>query len=168
MIRKAEIDDLESIRDIYNAAIPAGLATADTELQSAEARHRWFTQTDRSRYPVWVLEDAHQQVVGWLSLRPFYKRKAYDSLAEMSIYLHPDIQQKGMGYFLASRAVSEARELGFNNLLALIFDHNTASIQLFKKLGFANWGLFPHVAYMPQGVRSVRLMGLSLNDGENH
>ena len=42
MIRNAVDGDLERIVEIYNAAIPGRLATADTAPVSVEARRGWF------------------------------------------------------------------------------------------------------------------------------
>src|SRR6185295_19383940 len=50
MIRNADTTDLPAIVDIYNAAIPGRLATADTEPVSLESRQSWIQDRDFSRH----------------------------------------------------------------------------------------------------------------------
>ena len=86
-IRLAVEVDLEAIVEIYNAAIPTRLATADLTPVSVESRRDWF-RSHSDRYPVWVITD-HEQIIGWLSLQMFYGRIAYHKTAEVSIYIAP-------------------------------------------------------------------------------
>jgi phosphinothricin acetyltransferase len=70
-IRDAAEADLAAIVDIYNAAIPGRLATADTELVSAESRRAWFREHDPQNRPLWIAL-ADGSVAGWLSFQSFY------------------------------------------------------------------------------------------------
>jgi phosphinothricin acetyltransferase len=53
-IRVAVEADLSAIIQIYNAAIPSRLATADLEPISVESRRTWF-RSHGDRYPVWAI-----------------------------------------------------------------------------------------------------------------
>ena len=81
-IRKAELADLEAIRDIYNEAILTTTATFDTEPKSAAERLQWFQSHDE-RHPILVAV-VDGKVVGWASLTQWSDRAAYDDTAETS------------------------------------------------------------------------------------
>ena len=95
-IRDAEESDLPAIVEIYNAAIPGRMATADLKPVSVESRLPWYREHSPNSWPIWVIE-SEQNIVGWLSLQIFYGRAAYQHTAEVSIYVAPDRQRCGCG-----------------------------------------------------------------------
>ena len=44
-------------------------------------------------------------------------------------------------------------------LLGYIFTHNEPSLQLFRKLGFEDWGHLPNIAVLDGVERGVRILG---------
>ncbi|NTS77316.1 N-acetyltransferase family protein [Catenovulum sp. SM1970] len=161
MIRKATNKDLAPIVDIYNQSIPSRLATADTEPKSISEFTAWFTSHHPMR-PIFVYEQDNQ-CVAWLSFKDFYGRPAYQSTAEISIYVATSAIGQGIGTTLLSHALSICPELNIERLLAFIFSHNTASIELFKKFGFTAWGELPDVAEMDDKKYSLSILGLKVN-----
>ena len=84
-LRNAQLADLPRIVEIYNAAIPGRQATADTTPVTVASREPWFREFDPRRRPLWLLErDA--VICGWLSLRSFYGRPAYQATVEAAVY----------------------------------------------------------------------------------
>lgn len=150
-IRKARLEDLAAIVDIYNLSIPGRLATADTEIVSVESKVEWFHSHHDLR-PLFVVEDRvsinSTAILGYLSFKSFYGRPAYSITAEIGIYIHPDFQGKGIGKILLQKAIDVAPEIKLENLLGFIFAHNEPSISLFKKFGFTEWGNLPAVGRM--------------------
>ena len=132
-IRLAVETDLPAIIEIYNAAIPSRLATADLEPISVESRHDWF-KSHGDRYPVWVM--TNEQIIGWLSLQVFYGRPAYHKTAEVSIYIAPSYQGKGCGKKLLDHAIAKCPKLNISKLIGFVFAHNAASLSLFTGFGF--------------------------------
>ncbi|MDB9540766.1 GNAT family N-acetyltransferase [Anabaenopsis tanganyikae CS-531] len=159
-IRHANINDLPAIVAIYNAAIPSRTATADLEPVSVESRLTWFRGRCLQR-PIWVIE-VEGIVVGWLSFKSFYGRPAYDSTAEISIYLYPAVHRCGLGGKLLDQAVKESPNLGIKTLLGFIFAHNQPSLNLFGKFGFKQWGYLPQVAELDGIERDLIIMGLRI------
>ena len=159
-IRHANINDLPAIVAIYNAAIPSRTATADVEPVSVESRLTWFRGRCLRR-PIWVIE-VEGIVVGWLSFKSFYGRPAYDSTAEISIYLSPCVHRCGLGGKLLDQAVKESPNLGIKTLLGFIFAHNQPSLNLFGKFGFKEWGYLPQVAELDGIERDLIIMGLRI------
>ena len=158
MIRDAREADLPVIVDIYNAAIPGRLATADTEPVTVESRRAWLRDRDYARYPIWVFErDGH--IVAWMAFNRFYGRPAYAATAEVSIYVAPAAQGQGVGARLLAEAMVRAGRLGLSTFLAVVFAHNPASVSLFRKHGFVEWGRLPRVASLDGVERDVLILG---------
>lgn len=161
MIRDAIETDLPAIVAIYNAAIPGGMATADLEPVSVESRLFWFHEHTSSYHPIWVMEvdpiGPDSEIAGWLSFQSFYERPAYQTTAEISIYVDPAYQRCGIGRELLTRAIHHSPSM--KTLVGLIFAHNQPSLQLFESLGFQHWGYMPKVAELHGVERDLVIVG---------
>jgi len=162
-IRDAIEVDLPAIVEIYNASIPGRTATADTEPVSIESRRDWFRDHDPTKRPLWVAVDV-EAVAGWISFQSFYGRPAYHATAEISVYVAPALQRKGIGRELLARAVERARRLGITTLLAFIFGHNEASLRLFESFGFQRWGVLPALAELDGIERDLIILGRRITE----
>jgi L-amino acid N-acyltransferase YncA len=162
-IRDAEIADLPRVVDIYNAAIPGRMATADTVPIGVEDRRAWFAEHNPDRRPLWVaLPRPGDAIAGWLSFSSFYGRLAYHATAELSIYVAPEFRRAGIARALLNRALEVAPALGLNTLLGFVFAHNAPSVGLFKRAGFAAWGHLPRVAELDGVERDLLILGLRI------
>ena len=157
-IRHAQIDDLAQIVAIYNASIPGRMATADTDPVTIEQRLPWFREFAATRRPLWVFAPAGT-VLGWLSLRSFYGRPAYQRTVEVGVYVAPDAQRQGIAQQLLDHALREGPGLGIATLLAFVFAHNAPSIGLFGRAGFTSWGALPQVAVLDGVERDLAILG---------
>jgi L-amino acid N-acyltransferase YncA len=157
-IREATEADLAAIVEIYNASIPGRSGTADTDPVSVESRGSWFREHDPERRPLWVAEE-NRAIVGWVSFQSFYGRPAYHATAEISVYVTPALQRKGIGRELLARAVKRAPRHGLKTLLGFIFGHNEASLHLFESFGFQRWGVLPAVAELDGIERDLIILG---------
>jgi len=160
-IRHAREADLPAIVAIYNASIPGRLATADTAAVSVDSRREWFAAFDPASRPLWVAEHGGQ-VAGWLGLRSFYGRPAYHRTVEAAVYVAPDMQCRGIAGALLAHALAAAPPLGIATLLAFVFGHNGASLALFRRAGFADWGTLPRVAELDGVERDLVILGKRL------
>jgi phosphinothricin acetyltransferase len=169
-IRLAVEADLPAIIEIYNAAIPTRLATADLEPISVESRRAWF-RSHGDRYPVWVMtigsrdiqSDQNEQIIGWLSLQMFYSRPAYHKTAEVSIYIDPMYQGKGIGKKLLNQAIASCSQLNISKLVGFVFAHNPVSLNLFKSFGFEEWGFLPQIAELDGIEQSLVILGKTVS-----
>ena len=50
MIRKAKLDDLEKLKNIYNHAVLHTVATFDTEIKDDANRMQWFLEHEEYPY----------------------------------------------------------------------------------------------------------------------
>ena len=158
-IRSAVESDLAAIVQIYNAAIPGRMSTADLEPVSVESRLAWYREHSPNSWPIWVME-SEQNIVGWLSFQLFYGRAAYQHTAEVSLYVSPDRQRCGIGQKLLQSAILRSPELQLKNLIGLIFAHNQPSLRLFEKFGFQQWGYLPQVTELDGVERDIVILGL--------
>jgi len=157
-IRDAAQAELPAIVAIYNAAIPGRMATADTEPVTVAQRLPWFREHDPARRPLWLAVDG-ARTLGWLSFQSFYGRPAYHATAELSVYVSPAHQRRGVALALLTRALAEAPRLGLHTLLGFVFGHNAPSLTLFERLGFERWALLPRVAELDGVERDLVIVG---------
>lgn len=161
-MRKANIDDLPQIVEIYNSTISSRIATAETKEVTVESRAEWFGRHSEKR-PIYV-EEIDGQIAGWVSFESFYGRSAYHLTAEISIYIHEHYRSNSLGSKLLEKAIGLCPSLGLKNLVGYIFSHNNASLALFKKFGFSKWGELPDVAEMDGNLYSLSILGLKIED----
>ncbi|HXQ24162.1 MAG TPA: GNAT family N-acetyltransferase [Candidatus Acidoferrales bacterium] len=162
MHRRAAVEsDLPAIVEIYNAAIPGRMATADTEPVSVESRHVWFREHAPGSRPLWVMESAGA-IVGWLSFQSFYGRPAYHATAEISVYVSPAQQRHGTGRQLLQEAIRRGPALGLTTLVGYIFAHNIPSLTLFEGCDFRRWGHLPRIAELDGVERDLVIVGRRL------
>lgn len=162
--RNAEPHDLPAIVAIYNSTIASRQVTADLEPVTVASRADWFEQHVPGVYPLWVV-DGVDGIAAWLSFSPFHSRAAYRHSAELGIYVDAGQRGAGLGAKLLSAALAQAPQLGFDNLIGLIFAHNTPSLRLFEKFGFAQWGLLPRVALLDTVERDLVIVGRRIGPG---
>jgi len=156
--RTATRNDLPRIVEIYNSTVPTRLATADTEPVSVASREQWFNEHDSSR-PLWVVEDAQNHMLGWVSFQSFYGRPAYQATVEISIYIDPESRGKGLGKKILEYCINQAPNYGIKTLVGFIFSHNTASLRLFQQFGFEQWGQLPDIAVLDGVEKSLTILG---------
>ncbi len=158
MIRDATIEDLPNIVDIYNAAIPGRMATADVEPVAIDSRRAWFAEHSPAMRPLWILVDGGE-IHAWLSFQSFYGRPAYHATAEISVYVAASSQRRGCGRQLLAQAIDRAPSMGLRTLLGFIFGHNEPSLALFRSFGFETWARLPKVAELDGIERDLLIVG---------
>lgn len=157
-LRDAAESDLPAIVEIYNAAILTRMATAQLEPVTLAERRPWFRAHTADAHPIWVMAEAGR-IAGWLSFSVFIPRAAYRVTSELSVYVHDDFRQRGVGAALLGEALMRSPGFGLTTLLGLIFGHNEPSLRLFAKFGFERWGHLPQIAQMEANARDLVIMG---------
>lgn len=169
-IRLAVIDDLPRIVEIYNQSIAGKQATADLQPVSVADRQAWFDAHAGNR-PLVVAqtscETSYQTslggIIGWGSLSDLYARPAYHISTEISIYVAEEAKGQGVGKALVNYLIQVAPSCGVQQVVALIFAHNTPSLAMFGKLGFEPWGKFKQVCDMKGFMADVVILGKSVD-----
>lgn len=146
IIRLAQTDDLPTIVDIYNQAIPSQQSTGDTQPVRVEDRLTWFREHRPDKHPIFVAE-VEGQVAGWCSLSAYRAgRAAFRFTAEISYYIAPAYHRRGIATALIERALAACPALQIRHLFAIVLESNEASRRLLEKMGFEQWGYLPRVA----------------------
>lgn len=157
-MRHATENDLPAIVEIYNASIPSRRATADLDPVSLESKLEWFHKHSPEHYPL-LVHEIDDRVAAWVGLQSFHGRPAYKYTAEISMYVAPAYQNKGLGRLLIEEGITAARSVGIKSLVAYVFSHNEASLALLGRYGFETWGNLPDVTEMDGKEYSVTILG---------
>lgn len=142
-IRPATELDIASITDIYNDAIINTTATFDTDVKTVEERLIWFRNHDQN-HPI-LVASIKGDVIGWASLSKWSDRCAYDSTAEVSVYVKKEFRDQGIGKRLLELITLEGKEKGLHTLISRITEGNEKSIYLHERLGFVTIGTLKEV-----------------------
>ncbi|MDI3476863.1 MAG: L-amino acid N-acyltransferase [Thermoanaerobacterium sp.] len=160
IIRKANINDIERINEIYNQAVLNTTATIDTEPRPLEYHKKWF-EMHNDRYAVFVaLED--DVVVGWASLSLWSDKYGYRAVAEDSIYVDEAYKGRGIGDRLIKKIIEHAKENEFHTIIARISEGNDVSIHLHEKYGFKIVGTLKELGYKFNRYLDIHILQLIL------
>jgi phosphinothricin acetyltransferase len=139
-VRDARADDAAAIATIYNQGIIDRIATLETVERTPEERVSWLAARG-PRHPVLVAE-RDRVVVGWGSLNPFNPRKAYEYVADFSVYVERAWRGKGVGSALLRALIARAEQLGYHKMVLSAFPWNALGMALYQKYGFRTVGIY--------------------------
>jgi L-amino acid N-acyltransferase YncA len=157
--RNAAQKDLPKIVAIYNSTVASKMVTADTEPVSVDSKQKWFDEHKENTRPLWVIENASKEIIGWVSFQSFYGRPAYNATVEISIYLDEQQRGKGLGKQILKHCMEHAPAFGVKTLLGFVFSHNEPSLKLFKSLGFDDWATLPNIALLDGQEKGLKILG---------
>jgi L-amino acid N-acyltransferase YncA len=161
----ATLIDLERIVEIYNSTIAGRIVTADLEPVSVNSKKKWFEDHSPDFRPLWIMKH-DEKIIAWFSFQSFYGRPAYDSTAEISIYVSEEYRSKGIGSIFLDKAIEKSLDLRINTLLGFVFSHNEPSLKLLKKHGFEEWGYLPKIAVLDNVERDLVIFGIRVQNRE--
>ena len=142
-IRRARAEDLRAIVAILNQAV-AARQVAILEAVEVEDRRDWFVAHTPDEYPILVAE-ADDEVVGWLSFSDYRTdRRALRFTAEVSYFVDAGHRRLGVATALMRAAIDLCPELEIKTLIAILLDHNEASLELLARFSFNEWGRMPN------------------------
>lgn len=141
-IRGARTEDLDAIRTIYNQGIDDRIATLDEDEKSPADIDRWWADHD-GRYAVLAaVANDTGALVGWASLNRYSRRRAYQAVADVSVYVEREHRGRGIGRLLLAELERVAAYNGFHKLVLLTFPFNALGQSLYRTCGFREVGLF--------------------------
>lgn len=145
-IREMRDTDWEAVASIYGEGIETNIATFQREVPNYETWDKSHIKSCR------IVAEDNGQVVGWVALTAISNRCVYAGVAEVSIYIKSDCRGKGIGEKLLQDVITASEKEGFWTLQSGIFEINTASIALHKKMGFRMVGYREKIAKDQGGV----------------
>ena len=137
-IRTARAEDAADIQAIYAPfvqetsvsfeTVPPSVETMAARISSNLARHGYFVaQSDAG-------------ILGFAYASPYRPRPAYDRTAEVSVYLAPQAQGRGLAQALYRALFAHLAARGFHTAVAIVTLPTPQSAQLHERCGFAHVG----------------------------
>lgn len=148
--------DWPQVRAIYLEGIATSQATFET---AAPTSWEVWSQAklDIGR-TVACAPDAAVDLLGWTTLSAVSSRKAYEGVAELTIYVADRARGRGIGRVLLERLIRDAESAGVWTLQGVIFPENLASKALHLATGFREVGRREKIAMLNGVWRDTVLM----------
>lgn len=143
-IRFVKPQDCKQILDIYNHYINTPV-TFEYNLPSEEDFANRINEISNF-YPYLVLEE-NDKIFGYAYAHKLREREAYQWVAELSIYLAPNITSKGYGKILYEKLLEILKIQGIKTVYGCITIPNKKSEKLHEKMGFKKVGTFSKAGY---------------------
>ena len=145
-IRLMHEEDWSAVKSIYQGGIDTGQATFES---SPPATWQEWSQKFLPNLSLVYLADG--KVVGWAAVSPVSSRQVYRGVGEVSLYVDPAHQGRGMGKKLLEGLIGVSEKAGFWTLQAGIFPENQGSVQLHLDCGFRDVGKRKRIGRMAYG-----------------
>jgi phosphinothricin acetyltransferase len=134
----------------------AGIATKNATFEQHPPD--WQTWNNSHRPDCRFVASVGPQIIGWAALSNVSNRCIYSGVAEISIYMDPAFQGRGVGDKLMKALIAESEAHGLWTLQAGIFPENVRSIQLHLRNGFRIIGTRERIGRMDGVWRDTVLM----------
>ena len=152
VIRDLRPGDWPEVSRIYTAGIATRNATFETEVPSYED---W----DASHLPERRFVAAEgDRVVGWVAVTGYSDRCCYRGVADLSVYVDPAAQGRGVGRALLEHLVADTDQSDIWTLQAGVFPENAASLALHGRCGFRVVGTRERIGRLDGVWRDVVLL----------
>ena len=145
VIRRAVQDDLPALLAIYNHYVVHTPVTFDIEPRTLAQRQLWLDSfAPAGRYQCFVAAKGGT-AIGWACSGRFKEKAAYDTSVEISIYLSPGEQGKGLGRKLYRALFDALAAEDVHRAFGGITQPNEASVGLHLAMGFTLVGTYREV-----------------------
>lgn len=145
--------DWPGVAEIYQQGIETNLATLQPECPTWEEWDRAHIEDCR------FVAEKDGDIIGWVALTPVSDRCVYSGVAEVSIYIHPNHQGKGVAQTLMEELIGASERAGYWTLQSSILSENEPSIALHKAAGYRTVGFRERIGRDKAGAwRSIVLM----------
>ena len=163
IIRAFYSEDTDAVTGIYRHHVLKGTATFEEQPPNTEEMLRRLSGLTKTGFPVLVACTSDNEITGFAYAGPYKARSAYRFTVEDSIYVGPDHKRKGIGQALLMQLISECRQRGYKQILAVIGDSdNRGSIGLHRACGFVHVGTADNLGFKFSRWLDVVFMQLSL------
>jgi L-amino acid N-acyltransferase YncA len=140
------------VLDIFRSGIETRNATFETTIPDW---NKWDSKHLKHSRLVFELNN---NVLGWAALSPFSERKAYEGVAELSIYADTNYLGQGIGTALMQEVIRSSEANGIWTLFSSVFPENMATLKLHEKFGFRIIGKREKIAMLDGAWRDTILL----------
>ncbi|KAI9230943.1 MAG: putative acetyltransferase, GNAT family [Piptocephalis tieghemiana] len=144
-VRKASEEDLPHITNIFNNEILTNTAIFRKDPVSLQDRTDWFHSLSSKGYPILVATSPSSPsppIAAYAAVVPFRTLPLSSGAVEISVYVHPDARGQGLGKTMVNAMEDACRHASFVSIIAAITSENSASLVLFRRLGYHQVGTF--------------------------
>jgi len=152
IIRRASVDDADEILAVYGYYVEHTAISFEYEVPALDEFRKRIERT-LEKYP-YLVAVSDGDIVGYAYAGPFVGRAAYNRSAELTIYLKPGENRKGIGRKLYEALEGELSQMKITNLYTCIGDPITEDEYLTRNsenfhahLGFLKVGTFHKCGY---------------------
>ena len=138
----------DQILEILNDAILNTTALYDYQIWSKETMQQWFEIKKKGNFPViGIIDETTSVLLGFGTYGHFRYRQAYKYSVEISLYVHKNHREKGLGKILMNEIIRNASEQNYHCLVGVIDSANEVSIGLHRQFGFVHSGTVRETGY---------------------
>jgi L-amino acid N-acyltransferase YncA len=125
---------------------------------TGEVLNAWIGQHEATGRPLWIAMRGGK-AVGWLSFLGMSDRPGLAYTSELAIYISREAQRTGVGSHLVTAAITHAPHIGIDRLMVMVWGSNQASLNLFQRYGFKNWGCLPGAVWAHSVSHDMIILG---------
>lgn len=145
VIRSANQKDTERMLEIYAPYILNTTVSFETEVPTREEFQQRISHY-QEKLP-WLVCDIDNKLAGYAYASDHRIRKAYEVTKELSVYVHSEFRQCGIGTALYTSLMEILKAQGVSNVLAGITLPNSVSVNFHESMGFKPVGVYHSVGY---------------------
>jgi L-amino acid N-acyltransferase YncA len=146
LIRPATLDDAEAVARIYNHYIRDTIVTFEEDVVSIQEMAGRLGKVTAGSLP-WVVVEESGSVLGYAYASTWHGRCAYRFSTEITVYLAPGAQGKGLGSKLYDTLFARLKDKGIHTVIGGIALPNPASVALHEKFGMTQVAHFKEVGF---------------------
>lgn len=144
-IRSITAADAQAVADIYSPFVSD--AATSFELVPPDAAEIQKRIRDLTPKFPWLVFEGDSRVLGYAYASTHRTRQAYQWSADVSVYIHPTVRNKGVGRALYTALFDLLRRQGYFNAYAGITLPNPGSVRLHESMGFTPVGVYTRVGF---------------------
>lgn len=162
VIRTAVPEDAQAILSIYEPYIINTAITFET-VTIPEAQFKERMARIQTQFP-WLVYEIDGKVVGYAYASYYRERAAFAWDCECSVYVAEEAHRKGIATKLYLELFDRLKAQGYYNVYAFITYPHDSSVELHKKFGFREVGVFSKTGYKMGRWWDLMVMEMALRD----
>ncbi len=163
-VRLATEADAPAIRAIYAPLVEETVISFEHAPPSEDEMAKRI-RTTLATHP-WLVIEIDGEVAGYAYAGSHRSRTAYQWVAEVSVYVHPEYRRRRVAQALCTALFDGLRFLGYVNAYAGIALPNEASVTLHEALGFEPVGIYRRVGFKHEAWHDVGWWQLRLQEDD--
>lgn len=152
-VRLASERDIPAMLAVYAPFVERTTVSLELEAPSPREFAERFGRTVE-QFP-WLCCEADGALAGYAYAAPAFERTGYQWTADVSVYIDPQYQRRGIAAALYLCLESFLQLQGYCRLLALITGDNEASMRFHETMGYRRLARFERIAWKLGGWRDI-------------